>query len=152
VGQGSEEPTDVEREFSLAVRSTGMAFLRYRAVAARAAFDVGPSEGATLGELHLSGPLTPSELARRLGITAAAMTEVLDRLERGRHVRRDPHPSDRRKVVITIRSGTAASVEREAPAFARLLAPALHGIDDETRRVIVDVMQRASDVMRDASG
>jgi DNA-binding MarR family transcriptional regulator len=158
MGHGDEGATevaptsDVERDFALAVRSTGMAFLRHRALAVRAAYGVGPSEGATLGELHLNGPRTPTELARSLGVTAAAMTEVLDRLERGDHIRRDPHPADRRKVVITLRPDTAAAVERQAPAFARLLAQALRGVDDQTCRVIVDVMERASEIMRDAGG
>jgi DNA-binding MarR family transcriptional regulator len=148
-GAGRGSPADVERRFAYAVRSVGMAFLQYRATAARSAFGVGPSEGATLGELHLNGPLTPTELARRLGVSAPTMTDVLDRLERGRHVRRDPHPRDRRKVVVTISPETAMAAEREAPAFARLLAQALGGIDDQTRHVIVDVLDRASEVMHD---
>lgn len=46
--------------------------------------------------------VTPGALAQHLGISTASTTKMLDRLERGQHVRRDPHPSDRRALVITI--------------------------------------------------
>ena len=47
------------------------------------------------------GSATPTELARRLDISTAAMTLVLNRLEAAGHVRRERHPSDGRKLVVT---------------------------------------------------
>src|SRR5258706_7385314 len=46
------------------------------------------------------GPLSPSALARRAGLHPATMTRILDRLERGGWIARDPAPDDRRAVVI----------------------------------------------------
>lgn len=45
---------------------------------------------------------TPSGIAHHLGISTAATTKLLDRLEKGGHTRRAPHPSDRRALAITI--------------------------------------------------
>ncbi|GAA1360236.1 MarR family winged helix-turn-helix transcriptional regulator [Arthrobacter rhombi] len=59
-----------------------------------------------------SGPMTHSELAAELHLTTAAVTSVIDRLVRAGHVRRHPHPSDRRRVVV---EPTESSV-REAMA------------------------------------
>lgn len=49
---------------------------------------------------------TPSGIAHHLGISTAATTKLLDRLEAGGHTRRAPHPSDRRALAITITQAT----------------------------------------------
>ena len=45
---------------------------------------------------------TARALAERLGISSAATTKLLDRLEQGGHVRRLPHPVDRRSLVLQV--------------------------------------------------
>lgn len=45
---------------------------------------------------------TPSGIAGHLGVSTAATTKLLDRLERGGHIQRAPHPTDRRALAITI--------------------------------------------------
>lgn len=45
---------------------------------------------------------TPGALASHLGISTASTTKMLDRLERGGHIVRSAHPSDRRALAITI--------------------------------------------------
>ncbi|TPX03337.1 MarR family transcriptional regulator [Schumannella luteola] len=60
---------------------------------------------------------TATGIAEHLGISSAATTKLLDRLERGEHIRRLPHPSDRRSVSIVIddatRRAAQATVGRE---------------------------------------
>jgi len=46
--------------------------------------------------------VTPGALAAQIGISAASTTKLLDRLERGGHVVRHPHPSDRRALTLTV--------------------------------------------------
>ncbi|WP_428957319.1 MarR family winged helix-turn-helix transcriptional regulator [Streptomyces sp. cg35] len=62
---------------------------------------VDPAGLAVMDRLVSTGPATPSELARELSTSTAAMTLVIDRLADGGHVSRQPHPSDRRKVLVT---------------------------------------------------
>jgi DNA-binding MarR family transcriptional regulator len=59
------------------------------------------SESQFLHLLQLHGPMTPSELARRSGLTSGTVTGVIDRLEELGFAVRERHPSDRRKVVVT---------------------------------------------------
>jgi DNA-binding MarR family transcriptional regulator len=73
-------------------------------------------------QLIMSGPLTPTELAKRLGITTAAATTVVDRLIAVGHVTREPHASDRRAVMVV---PNPASV---AKAMGTLM-PMIRGID-----------------------
>ena len=52
---------------------------------------------------------TPRGIADHLSITPAATTKLLDRLERGGHVTRSAHPSDRRALTVSITPATYAS-------------------------------------------
>jgi hypothetical protein len=59
-----------------------------------------PTDWAALSALNLAGRLTSGELAERAGLTSGAATRLIDRLERGGHVRRVPDPADRRRVLV----------------------------------------------------
>lgn len=61
----------------------------------------------TRENLHI--PATPSMLAAHLGITTASTTKLLDRLERGGHIERHPHPNDRRAITVTVTPETRAT-------------------------------------------
>lgn len=45
---------------------------------------------------------TPGGIAHHLGVSTAATTKLLDRLEQGGHITRAPHPTDRRALQISI--------------------------------------------------
>lgn len=45
-------------------------------------------------------PISSGELGQQLGLSGAGITYLVDRLIESRHVRRDSHPSDRRKVIL----------------------------------------------------
>ncbi|KIP53302.1 MarR family winged helix-turn-helix transcriptional regulator [Leucobacter komagatae] len=45
---------------------------------------------------------TPGAIAGHLKISSASTTKLLDRLERGGHIQRRPHPTDRRALAISI--------------------------------------------------
>lgn len=60
--------------------------------------------------------LTPGRLAELTGLTTAAVTTILDRLEHAGFVRRERDPSDRRKILVKPLAGRAEEV-------AHLFAP-----------------------------
>jgi DNA-binding MarR family transcriptional regulator len=47
-------------------------------------------------------PASPGWLGRRLGLGSAAVTALVDRLERLGHVQREPDPDDRRRVRLLV--------------------------------------------------
>ena len=59
---------------------------------------------------------TPSTIAAHLGISSASTTKLLDRLEKGGHVRRSRHPSDRRALAISIEAATRVAATRTVGA------------------------------------
>ncbi|MHC5795745.1 MarR family winged helix-turn-helix transcriptional regulator [Lacisediminihabitans sp. FW035] len=89
---------------------------------------VNDTDLAAMEHLMTEGPLTPSDLARRLAISTAATTVVVDRLSALGHVHREAHAHDRRKVVVV---PTPASVQA---AFDTLL-PMLSGVAGVTARL-----------------
>jgi DNA-binding MarR family transcriptional regulator len=66
-------------------------------------FDLTPSSGLVLGILaDAPEPLPPNQIAERLIISRATVTGLLDSLERRGYVRRHPHATDRRSLVIEL--------------------------------------------------
>ncbi len=49
---------------------------------------------------------TPGALTEHLGISSASTTKLLDRLERGGHITRAPHATDRRALAISVTEHT----------------------------------------------
>lgn len=95
------------------------------------------------------GPLGPSEIARRLGVTTAAATTIVDRLVAVGHVERTPHPTDRRGIIVV---PTPASV---AAAMSQIypLITGVDGILDDfsgpEQAAITEYLRKAVGVYRD---
>jgi DNA-binding MarR family transcriptional regulator len=81
-------------------------------------------------------PTTPGQLARRLMVTPAVVTGLIDRLERRGFVRRESESEDRRRIHLELTEegrAAGASVRRE---LARYFSSALGGLsDDEQERL-----------------
>lgn len=63
---------------------------------------IGLTESQFMHLLDLHGPMTPSELGRESALSSGTVTGVLDRLEELGFIRRERHPTDRRKVVVVL--------------------------------------------------
>lgn len=61
---------------------------------------VNPTDLSAMEHLIATGPLSPTALADRLGLSSGAVTSVIDRLESLGHVRRTPNPDDRRGTLV----------------------------------------------------
>src|SRR5258706_6094661 len=87
---------------------------------------IGVTDLKALSVLLRDGPMTISQLTKRLGLTTGAGTLLLDRLERARFIVRQPHGSDRRKVLVTMNlaklSVTDEVYKPVGDAFKELLA------------------------------
>lgn len=78
------------------------------------------SQGArqTLAVIEGAGqPLEPSVIAERLLVTTASMTSLLDNLERRDLIRRQPHPKDRRKILVNVTPAGRAIVDKLLPSL-----------------------------------
>ena len=100
-----------------------------------------------MGVLHvLAGrqPVSQREISDHLGLDASDVVGVLDILEKAAMVerRRDPHDRRRHQVVLTERGRAAA--EKLAVLRAKAEDRALAGLDPEERRMLVELLNRAT--------
>jgi DNA-binding MarR family transcriptional regulator len=97
--------------------------------------------GLSESELHslrhlLGGPLGPNDLARTLGVTSAASSGIVDRLEARGHVSRQPHPTDKRRTVVVLSdSGRVEGLAQMRPMFEGLVAADAR-LSDEQRTIV----------------
>lgn len=89
--------------------------------------------------------MTPGEVAKKMSLSAAAVTALVDRLEDVGHLVRRPDASDRRRVRLGV-SKQAESVSRAMfrPMNDRLYAALAHYTDEEldlVARVLADVSE-----------
>jgi DNA-binding MarR family transcriptional regulator len=96
---------------------------------------LGESELHSLRHL-LAGPLGPNDLARTLGVTSAASSGIVDRLESRGHVSRHPHPTDKRRTVVAISDSGRAEVMAELRPMFEGLVTADARLSDEDRQVV----------------
>jgi DNA-binding MarR family transcriptional regulator len=63
--------------------------------------------------------LRVNELAREVVLSPTAMSRFVDRVEAAGHVRREPDPSDRRALQVTITKSGVELLRRMWPVYAR---------------------------------
>lgn len=100
------------------------------------ALGINSTDSAALGLVMLSGPQSPTDIAKHLQISTAAVTTVVDRLETAGHVTRESHPTDRRGILV---APTPQSVRRALTTLipvARAIDSSLDGFDEAERAVI----------------
>jgi DNA-binding MarR family transcriptional regulator len=112
------------------------------------AVGVGTSESAALGELRHRGPLSPSALARRLGLASASVTSLLDRLELAGMVARQPHPTDRRSLFVTLTDRGRAAAEATFGMFAADVASAVVDAHPDHVAEFTSVLRRIAEALR----
>ncbi|WP_144627738.1 MarR family winged helix-turn-helix transcriptional regulator [Arthrobacter woluwensis] len=84
---------------------------------------------------------TPGGIATHLNISTASTTKLLDRLERAGHIQRQPHPSDRRALAITVTEETrAAAMNTVGRQQARRFGVAA-GLAPAEREVVIRFLQ-----------
>lgn len=84
-----------------------------RVAAALQPLDVSPAGGLVLGLLKdADGPCLPNYISERLIVSRATVTGVLDTLARRGLVRREPHPTDRRMVLVHLTKAGSRMAEK----------------------------------------
>ena len=120
--------------------------LFHNAMAAK--IGVSPSDLRCLSILDAMGPMSAGELAQASGLSPAAITNLLDRLEAAELVVRDRDPQDRRRLVV---SASPQARERIAPFYAsmaRSWQQVLAGFDEDELAVVLRFLQNSGDMLR----
>lgn len=105
-----------------------------RAMATR--LGLGLTDLQALEELMLTGPVGPGDLGAALDMRPTAVVALLDRLERSGHARREPHSSDRRRLVIRPTDKVDADGREAVMPLVALLEQAADNLDEEQRLTV----------------
>ncbi|MEU7456108.1 MarR family winged helix-turn-helix transcriptional regulator [Streptosporangium roseum] len=92
------------------------------------ALSINSTDLSAIEHLITDGPLTAKDLADRLQVSTAASTHIVDRLERAGHVTRQPHATDRRKVLVLLADTSKARL-------FELLTPLLDGVGERVGKL-----------------
>jgi DNA-binding MarR family transcriptional regulator len=104
--------TVADLELASALRMAVMRLSR-RLRQERAGHDLSLTQISALAVLARSGPLTPTELAAAERVQPPSMTRVVAGLEERGLVRRTPHPTDRRQVLITVTDAARSVIDED---------------------------------------
>lgn len=109
---------------------------------------INQTDMAALEHLITDGPLPPTELASRLSVTTAGITQVIDRLERAGHVIRERQLDDKRRVMVCpVPASVALAYQHIAPMLSGLNA-VLEALGGQERAVVEAFLGQVIEVYR----
>lgn len=100
-----------------------------------------------LRHLLRHGPMASGELARRISLSPATVTGIVDRLEKRGLVRRERSPDDKRRLRITLTETGLATARRMPPPLAETFSRRLNALPPAEREEIERVIAKVADMM-----
>ncbi|MDQ1645707.1 MAG: hypothetical protein QOJ50_1891 [Cryptosporangiaceae bacterium] len=126
-------------ELAAGLRDTIMRFTR-RLRRERPDHGLSLTQLSALASLHNLGPMTPRELADCERVRPPSMTKILGALELVGLIRRDPHPSDGRQLVITVTEDGSELILQNRRLREAWLAIQLDRLTDAERATLSDAV------------
>ncbi|WP_405114279.1 MarR family transcriptional regulator [Micromonospora sp. NBC_01405] len=118
--------------------------LNRRVRQARPVGDLTVTQLSALTSLRLAGALTPRELADVERVQPPTMTKIVAKLEERGLVRRTPHPTDRRQVILSASEGGQVVLDQFERVRDEWLAHRLAELTESDR----ETLQRASEILQ----
>ena len=109
--------------------------------------EVNATDLEAMQRLMERGPLSPSNLAQLLGISTAAVTVVVDRLVKVGHVSRQPHPTDRRRLLVVPTPNSARRAMDSLLPMIMEIDGLISRYTDEQQGAITDYLARTVEVL-----
>jgi DNA-binding MarR family transcriptional regulator len=104
---------------------------------------------SVLASLELAGAMTPRELSDAERVQPPTMTKVLAKLEERDLVRRAPHPTDGRQVLLSATEAGRAVLLEQRRAKAQWLTRRLAGLRPEERETLAQAAEILDRIARD---
>ncbi|MET8091352.1 MarR family transcriptional regulator [Micromonospora sp. NPDC005220] len=118
--------------------------LNRRVRQARPVGDLTVTQVSALTSLRLAGTMTPRELAEIERVQPPTMTKIVAKLEDRGLVRRTPHPTDGRQVILAATEGGQAVLDQFERARDEWLAHRLAALDEDER----ETLHRAAEILQ----
>jgi DNA-binding MarR family transcriptional regulator len=128
------------------VQALGLLVRRFRAAGGANALSW--TEGTVLRRLAVDGPATNADLAREVGVKPQSMGTTVTALEGLGMVKRRPHASDGRQVLITLTAEGAAARKSARDAKISWLADGVARLDEGDQKTLFaagEIMKRLAE-------
>lgn len=110
------------------------------------------SDYDALEALDAHGPLTPGELGVLLSLTSGSVTALVGRLEELGWARREPHPDDRRKVIVSLTKAAWQLGQDELTPYFDAVDGATEALTAKERAVVKRYLEALVGRVREAPG
>ncbi len=115
-------------------------------------FNLSPATGLVLGILADSEtPLSPNIIAARLIISRASVTSLLDSLEKRGFVKRKPHLSDRRMLLVELTDSGRRVANQFRPIVHQHEKVWLNALNEKEQEQLIEMLQRLQMPLIDSS-
>lgn len=94
-------------------------------------------------------PMTAGGLGTALDLTPASVTALVDRMVAAGHVRREPDPTDRRRVLLAVEPAAVALGEQYFRPLAEALTAMMTHYSDDDLELVGRFLRDATEVVRD---
>ncbi len=113
-------------------------------------FGLTPASGLALSILADSQiPLSPFQIADRLIISRASVTSLLDSLEKRRYIKRQPHRTDRRMLLIELSESGRQVADQFRLVVHRHQKVWLSVLSDEDQEQLIQTLHRLQETLVD---
>jgi DNA-binding MarR family transcriptional regulator len=138
------EPATDDIDIDIATLRAAVLVLARRLRHQVAGDEISTTEGAVLGHLGRCGAMTPGQLARAEHIQPPSMTRVIELLERREFVRREPHPTDGRQILVTRTEAGDAFVQASKQVRSAWLRERIDQLEPASRQALADATDALS--------
>ncbi len=139
---------DRSREVNLAVRRVLQAGREMQAAVA-AGMGVRTTDVQAIDHvISADEPMGTVELGDRLGIRSASAAALVDRLVETDHLRREPHPTDGRRVSLAVTEHARAQVRQALEPLLTDIAGYTRQLNDDQADTVLDFLDHVITAMR----
>ena len=111
--------------------------------------DLSLSQVNTLFRLYHRGPGSVNDLAAHLGVTKAAVSQLLDPLIAAKLIERSENPQDRRSKLIALTEKGQTQVEKSRDTRHAWLSELGEVLSDAEKQALLPAIQRLNQITRD---
>ncbi len=104
-----------------------------------------------LATLNKGGPVMPSEAAKELNVTLAAITHYINSLEKQGYVSRSSSPEDRRVVFVSLSDKGAQMVDAQRNKHAEKMRGLVEYLGDKDSSELISLMIKISEYIKKKS-
>ena len=105
---------------------------------------------ALLNLLADSKPMTMTDASEKLCLTKPAITNLVDKLEVKKHLKRIPHPTDRRIYLLEMKPHGIEMVQKIRMHVLKYMLETLGGFNDSEKKIIARFYTALSSVLEKA--